>query len=91
MDTNQSPSPTSSCPPLPTPPATSGDDLMGNYDTEPGDLALSTVPGQETFDPQRHRFSEEELKPQPMIKKARKMMVPEDLKVSTAAAARPHP
>ncbi|KAL2083994.1 hypothetical protein ACEWY4_019512 [Coilia grayii] len=79
MDPNQSPSP-SSCGPMPTPPSTNGSDIMGSFDTEPGDLALATVPGQDAFDPHHHRFSEDELKPQPMIKKARKMMVPEDLK-----------
>ncbi|XP_062395423.1 D site albumin promoter binding protein b isoform X2 [Sardina pilchardus] len=79
LDHNQSPSP-SSCGPMPTPPASNCSDLMGSFDTEPGDLELSTVPGQDAFDPRGHRFSDEELKPQPMIKKARKMMVPEDLK-----------
>lgn len=35
---------------------------------------------QQSFDPRRHSFSEEELKPQPMIKKARKVLVPDNLK-----------
>ena len=52
------------------------------FDMDPSDMALSSIPGQDNFDPRRHRFSEDELKPQPMIKKARKMLVPEDLKVS---------
>ncbi|ETE70618.1 Hepatic leukemia factor, partial [Ophiophagus hannah] len=39
-----------------------------------------TIPGQEIFDPRKRKFSEEELKPQPMIKKARKVFIPEDLK-----------
>ncbi|KAJ8354910.1 hypothetical protein SKAU_G00224770 [Synaphobranchus kaupii] len=73
-------SPSSSCPPPPAPPTTNGTDVLVNFDPDPADLALSSVPGQEAFDPRRHRFSEEELKPQPMIKKARKMLVPEDLK-----------
>uniref|UniRef100_A0A3P9JMK7 D site albumin promoter binding protein a n=1 Tax=Oryzias latipes TaxID=8090 RepID=A0A3P9JMK7_ORYLA len=55
-------------------------DIMVNFDPDPADLALSSVPGQEAFDPRRHRFSEEELKPQPMIKKARKMLVPDEQK-----------
>ena len=55
---------------------------MGMFDMDPSDMALSSIPGQDNFDPRRHRFSEDELKPQPMIKKARKMLVPEDLKVS---------
>ncbi|XP_036394144.1 D site albumin promoter binding protein b [Megalops cyprinoides] len=75
-----SPSPSSSLPPPPALPSTNGADVPVNFDPDPADLALSSVPGQEAFDPRRHRFSEEELKPQPMIKKARKMLVPEDLK-----------
>lgn len=51
------------------------------YEPDPADLALSSVPGQEMFDPRRRKFSAEELKPQPMIKKARKIFIPEDLKV----------
>lgn len=37
------------------------------------------VPGQD-FDPRTRCFSEEELKPQPMIKKSRKQFVPAELK-----------
>ncbi|XP_034568204.1 HLF transcription factor, PAR bZIP family member a [Notolabrus celidotus] len=50
------------------------------YDPDPADLALSSVPGQEMFDPRKRKFSAEELKPQPMIKKARKVFIPEDMK-----------
>ncbi|XP_034046374.1 HLF transcription factor, PAR bZIP family member a [Thalassophryne amazonica] len=50
------------------------------YDPDPADLALSSVPGQEMFDPRKRKFSAEELKPQPMIKKARKVFIPDDLK-----------
>ncbi|KAF1379927.1 hypothetical protein PFLUV_G00181160 [Perca fluviatilis] len=50
------------------------------YEPDPQDLALSSVPGQEMFDPRKRKFSAEELKPQPMIKKARKIFIPEDLK-----------
>ncbi|XP_061080453.1 HLF transcription factor, PAR bZIP family member a [Conger conger] len=50
------------------------------YEPDPADLALSSVPGQEVFDPRKRKFSAEELKPQPMIKKARKVFIPEDLK-----------
>lgn len=56
-------------------------DIQVNFDPDPADLALSSVPGQEAFDPRNHCFSEEELKPQPMIKKARKIVVPEEQKV----------
>ncbi|KAJ3609185.1 hypothetical protein NHX12_023709 [Muraenolepis orangiensis] len=55
-------------------------EVQVNFDPDPADLALSSVPGQEAFDPRRHRFSDEELKPQPMIKKARKMLVPNEQK-----------
>ncbi len=58
--------------------------MLAPFDPDPADVALSSVPGQEAFDPCRHRFSEEELKPQPMIKKARKMLVPNDLKVRSS-------
>lgn len=79
------PSPSSTtCPPLPTPPITNCNELLPSFDPDPADVALSSVPGQEAFDPRRHRFSEEELKPQPMIKKARKMLVPDDLKVRSS-------
>ncbi|KAM4525589.1 HLF transcription factor, PAR bZIP family member b isoform 1-T1 [Odontesthes bonariensis] len=50
------------------------------YEPDPADLALSSVPGQEMFDPRKRKFSAEELKPQPMIKKARKIFIPSDLK-----------
>ncbi|XP_048847404.1 hepatic leukemia factor-like [Brienomyrus brachyistius] len=50
------------------------------YEPDPADLALSSVPGQEIFDPRKRKFSVEELKPQPMIKKAKKVFIPEDLK-----------
>ncbi|KAK7075653.1 hypothetical protein SK128_020034 [Halocaridina rubra] len=43
------------------------------YVLSPNDLALATVPGQD-FDPRTRCFSEEELKPQPMIKKSRKQV-----------------
>lgn len=44
------------------------------------DIALSSIPGQNIFDPTSCHFSEDELKPQPMIKKSRKIFVPDDLK-----------
>ncbi|KAL0962411.1 hypothetical protein UPYG_G00339690 [Umbra pygmaea] len=85
MPPDLSPSSTTSstCPPGPpgTLPASNGPaDIMVNFDPDPADVALSSVPGQEAFDPRRHRFSDEELKPQPMIKKARKMLVPDEQK-----------
>uniref|UniRef100_A0A672K926 BZIP domain-containing protein n=1 Tax=Sinocyclocheilus grahami TaxID=75366 RepID=A0A672K926_SINGR len=44
------------------------------------DLVLSSVPGGELFNPRKHRFSVDELKPQPMIKKAKKVFVLEEAK-----------
>lgn len=52
-----------------------------NYEPDPTDLVLSSVPGGELFNPRKHKFSEDELKPQPMIKKAKKIYVPEEQKV----------
>ncbi|XP_051958519.1 thyrotroph embryonic factor-like isoform X2 [Xyrauchen texanus] len=51
-----------------------------NFQPDPTDLVLSSVPGGELFNPRKHRFSEEELKPQPMIKKAKKIFVPDEQK-----------
>lgn len=51
-----------------------------NYEPDPTDLVLSSVPGGELFNPRKHKFSEDELKPQPMIKKAKKIYVPEEQK-----------
>lgn len=53
-----------------------------NFQPDPTDLVLSSVPGGELFDPRKHRFSDEELKPQPVIKKAKKVFVPEEQKVN---------
>ncbi|XP_077482253.1 TEF transcription factor, PAR bZIP family member a isoform X2 [Stigmatopora argus] len=51
-----------------------------HYEPDPTDLVLSSVPGGELFDPRKHKFSDEDLKPQPMIKKAKKVYVPEEQK-----------
>ncbi|KAK3508350.1 hypothetical protein QTP70_022930 [Hemibagrus guttatus] len=51
-----------------------------NFQPDPADLVLSSIPGGELFNPRKHRFSEEELKPQPMIKKAKKVFVPDNSK-----------
>uniref|UniRef100_H3D5Y0 TEF transcription factor, PAR bZIP family member a n=1 Tax=Tetraodon nigroviridis TaxID=99883 RepID=H3D5Y0_TETNG len=55
-------------------------EISVNYEPDPTDLMLSSVPGGQLFDPRKHRFSEEDLKPQPMIKKAKKVFVPEEQK-----------
>ncbi|KAI5623210.1 thyrotrophic embryonic factor [Silurus asotus] len=55
-------------------------EISVNFEPDPSDLMLSSVPGGELFNPRKHRFNEEDLKPQPMIKKAKKIFVPEDQK-----------
>ncbi|XP_048377204.1 thyrotroph embryonic factor-like [Stegostoma tigrinum] len=55
-------------------------DVLVNFEPDPSDLALSSVPGGELFNPRKHKFSDEELKPQPMIKKAKKVYVSPDQK-----------
>ncbi|KAH0616847.1 hypothetical protein JD844_028271 [Phrynosoma platyrhinos] len=59
-----------------------------NFNPDPADLVLSSVPGGELFNPRKHKFAEEDLKPQPMIKKAKKVFVPEDQKKNNVAAKR---
>ena len=57
-----------------------------NFNPDPADLVLSSVPGGELFNPRKHKFTEEDLKPQPMIKKAKKVFVPDEQKVTFIAA-----
>lgn len=45
------------------------------------DLRLATIPGQH-FDPATRRFSDEELKPQPIIRKRKKQFIPSEMKNS---------
>ncbi|XP_048778879.1 thyrotroph embryonic factor-like isoform X3 [Ostrea edulis] len=40
----------------------------------------TTITGHENFDPRKCKFTDDELKPQPIIKKSRKVFVPEDCK-----------
>lgn len=44
------------------------------------DVALATAPGQDSFDPKACNFTDDDLKPQPMIKKSRKVYVPNEQK-----------
>ncbi|XP_032868963.1 thyrotroph embryonic factor isoform X3 [Amblyraja radiata] len=64
----------------PTSDDTEAIDVLVNFEPDPTDLVLSSVPGGELFDPRKHKFSDEELKPQPMIKKAKKIYVPSEQK-----------
>lgn len=55
--------------------------MVGMFDMDPSDGPPPSN-GHPSFDPRKRSFSEEELKPQPMIKKARKILVPDNMKVS---------
>ncbi|KAJ3600193.1 hypothetical protein NHX12_031179 [Muraenolepis orangiensis] len=55
-------------------------EVDSGFQPDPTDLVLSSVPGGELFNPRKHKFSDEELKPQPMIKKAKKVYVPDEKK-----------
>nr|CAD7432430.1 unnamed protein product [Timema monikensis] len=46
----------------------------------PADSTLSLASSSRDFDPRTRAFSDEELKPQPMIKKSRKQFVPDEMK-----------
>lgn len=50
------------------------------YEVSSTDVALATIPGQDTYDPRAKQFTEEELKPQPIIKKSKKVFVTEERK-----------
>lgn len=66
--------------PVPSEPASPPpkDDYESSMEEE--GMTLATIPGQEGFDPRKRKFSEEELKPQPMIKKSKKIYVPTEMK-----------
>lgn len=51
-----------------------------NPPLSPADSTFSMASSGRDFDPRTRAFSDEELKPQPMIKKSRKQFVPDDLK-----------
>lgn len=71
------PSPNSPTSPV-TPPSPVNVDVA--FSLSSSDVALATAPGQNEFNPREKTFSEEELKPQPMVKKSKKQYVPEELK-----------
>jgi thyrotrophic embryonic factor len=66
----------------PTPSEGSSESLKVDvkFELSPTDIALASIPGQDIYDPRTRSFSEEELKPQPMIKKSRKIYVPPEAK-----------
>lgn len=79
IDSCESPSSSSSssCPPLLTPTG-SGPDGIGMFDMDDSEMMSNS--SQQSYDPRRHSLSEDDLKPQPMIKKARKILVPDNMK-----------
>ncbi|GAB1599878.1 thyrotroph embryonic factor-like isoform X2 [Argonauta hians] len=57
------------------------DDSMCNSDVfETSKPGRSQVPGKTGFDPAKRKFSSDELKPQPLVKKSKKIFVPVDRK-----------
>lgn len=53
---------------------------LGINPPSPADSTLSFASSSRDFDPRSRPFSDEELKPQPMVKKSRKQFVPDGLK-----------
>ncbi|XP_046751283.1 hepatic leukemia factor isoform X12 [Diprion similis] len=79
----RSPSPSECCSPdtmNPPSPADSTEDSSSTIQFGLSLVALSMASSGRDFDPRTRAFSDEELKPQPMIKKSRKQFVPDDLK-----------
>lgn len=79
------PSLSSPNPPQASPSSSSAPDELQDeedieYDLSPTDVALATAPGEQIYNPRDKKFSDTELKPQPMIKKSRKVFVPEERK-----------
>ncbi|KAI1285871.1 Thyrotroph embryonic factor [Halotydeus destructor] len=65
------------------------DDSCLAVNFSPTDIALATSPGSDNrFDPSNARFSEDELKPQPILSKSRKQHVPDQMKDSRYWARR---
>ncbi|XP_048267898.1 thyrotroph embryonic factor isoform X8 [Bombus terrestris] len=79
----RSPSPSECCSPdtmNPPSPADSNSEDSSRIQYGLSLVALSMASSGRDFDPRTRAFSDEELKPQPMIKKSRKQFVPDDLK-----------
>lgn len=53
---------------------------VGQPESHQSSISHVSVPGQENFDPKNRRFTEDELKPQPIIKKSKKVFVKEHSK-----------
>ncbi|XP_036144162.1 thyrotroph embryonic factor isoform X2 [Monomorium pharaonis] len=80
----RSPSPSECCSPdtlnPPSPADSNSEDSSTRIQYGLSLVALSMASSGRDFDPRTRAFSDEELKPQPMIKKSRKQFVPDDLK-----------
>lgn len=57
-----------------------GQEVKVEFHINEQDIMLATAPGQEEFNPVAAKFSEDDLRPQPMIKKSKKVFVPSDQK-----------
>ncbi|KAL5011396.1 hypothetical protein ScPMuIL_009947 [Solemya velum] len=66
--------------PASSPESCSSIDIEVDFKINDSDLSLVTIPGNENFNPQKRPFSEDELKPQPLIKKSKKVYVPDNMK-----------
>ena len=66
---------------LPSPPRTPSPVTVNvNFELSHTDVALATIPGEDTYDPRSKKFNDDELKPQPMITKSKKVYVPDEQK-----------
>jgi len=71
-DTDQSEFPARTSPPLPV--------IAAEINMSDRELHLATVPGEDVFNPKARRFEHEELRPLPVMRKAKKQFVPEEQK-----------
>lgn len=54
--------------------------IAAEIDMSDRELHLATVPGEQVFNPKKRRFENEELRPLPVMRKAKKQFVPEEQK-----------
>jgi len=66
------PKPSRDSPPLPI--------IAAEINMSDRELHLATVPGEQVFNPKQRRFEHEELRPLPVMRKAKKQFVPEEQK-----------
>jgi len=71
-DDNEEEPPVRGSPPLPV--------IAAEINMSDRELHLATVPGEQVFNPKQRRFEHEELRPLPVMRKAKKQFVPEEQK-----------